>query len=174
MSGESSNFSEGSVDLFKIMMLAGSVIGIASVFFVWFSEEYLIVQFNYTGYDFFMKTHGYPEEGYFIYMPLIVLIASAASVAVSALAFTKHLRKAAVAGIALGAVVLISAGLYIFYPLSKIWFSSDGIDVFVPVKLMDYLGGGVFSAVLAGIFLCAGGIAILLLARGGIGAQKDG
>ncbi|MDR2699177.1 MAG: hypothetical protein LBB30_05845 [Candidatus Methanoplasma sp.] len=165
MSDESSNFAVGSADLFKIIMLAGSIVGIVSVFLLWFSMEFVIVQFNYSGYDLFMKTHGYPDEGYFIYMPLIVLSASAASVIVSVTVFTKHELKAAAAGIALGAAVLISVILYILYPLSKIWVSSPEADLIADMKLMDHMGGGAYSAIVAGIFLVAGSISVLLLRR---------
>jgi hypothetical protein len=165
MSGESSNFAAGSADLFKVIMLAGSIVGIASVFLLWLSMEFVIVQFNYSGYDLFMKAHGYPDEGYFIYMPLIVLLASVVSVIVSVIVFTKHELKAAAAGTALGATVLISASLYILYPLSKIRLSSTEADLIADINLMDHLGGGAYSAIAAGIFLVAGSISVLLLRR---------
>ncbi|MCL1810945.1 MAG: hypothetical protein FWG41_01815 [Methanomassiliicoccaceae archaeon] len=156
----------GSIELLKILMLTGAVVGIFSVFQPWFSMDFFVAQFDYNGFDFLLKSfdypEGYPGVGYYAYMPLIVLAASGIALAASLLTFTKRERKGAIAGIVLGAVMLVSTLLYIFYPLSKIVVSTPVVEVIADMKLMNYLGGGVYCALIASVFLVIGGAVILM------------
>jgi hypothetical protein len=107
-------------EILKIMTIAAAAVGVISVFMTWFSLDYVIIQFDYTGYEFFTKQHGYPDSGYFIYAPLVVLAASSAALISAVLSFVKHERKCSIGVLVTGLSVLISALLYAFYPESKI------------------------------------------------------
>ncbi|MDR3074659.1 MAG: hypothetical protein LBU30_01305 [Candidatus Methanoplasma sp.] len=165
MPDECQDFTRGSADLLKIMMLTGAAVGIFSVFQPWFSLDYGIVQFGYTGYDLFTRHYTYPDSGYFIYAPLVVLAASALSVIPSVLSFTKHEMRGAAGGIVSGIVILTSVSLYILYPESEIRVSSQVADLIGYIKLMDHADAGVYSAIIGGIFLIVGGMTLILHRR---------
>jgi len=177
MHNESPNFAAGSVELLKIMMLTGAIIGIISLFQMWLSMDYLIFRFDYVGYDFFLKglsgNEGY-SVGYYAYMPLVVFAASAASVIAAVLTFTKREKFGAAAGVIFGAVILTSTLLYIFYPRSTIMVSNDVAYLVSDMRLMDYLGTGVYSAIFAGIFLILGGTLVLAHRKVASQDQKSG
>ncbi|MDR0309853.1 MAG: hypothetical protein LBH88_03760, partial [Candidatus Methanoplasma sp.] len=103
-----------SADLLKIMMLTGSIIGMFSVFMAWVSLDVGIV-FENTGYELFTEGRGHAESGYFVYMPLAVLLMSILAMIPAALTFTRHRRKGAAAGAALGVAVLVSVIFYMLY-----------------------------------------------------------
>jgi hypothetical protein len=171
---EGPNFADGSVDLLKIMMLAGAAVGIISVFLVWFSWDPAAPWFNYTGYDLFMNAReNSPYSGLFSYMPLTILIASAVAAAASVLSFTKRERNGAIFGMVSGAAVLASALTYILYPLSMIKITEPGGGyIITDIRPMDYMDAGPYSALVAGAFLILGGAAVLLRARTGAGDQE--
>lgn len=162
----------------KTIMLIGSLVGVLSVFLWWFNLDYSLAQFNNAGLDFLLDSSGYPESypkiGYYAYMPLVVLIASAAAAVVSViLNFANYERKAAASGAALGAVVLVSALLYVFYPMSKIAVSASNAVLIADLKLSDHLDAGAYFAMIAGTVLILGGTLILLLQRkGNSGAER--
>jgi hypothetical protein len=159
---ESPEFSRGTVDLLKILMLTGAVIGIISVFRLWLDAGNYLFQFDYTGYDLFTKSKGYPDTGLFLYMPLAVLIASAAAIGTSILSFTRHEKIGAAAGMVLGAVVLTLTIFYVFYPESTMRLSSPTADMIAPIMMRDVFGEGIYSAVIASCFLIIGGLVILI------------
>ena len=172
---EENDFRMGSIELLKIMMLVGAGIGIVSVFMQWFSFEFLILHFDYSGYNFFAKSFGAPDSGYFLYMPLIVLIASAAAVAFSVLSFWKYEKIAAAAGIILGVIIFIAVLLYVLYPETTMLIIDNvsGAGRLGPITLGDNLGPGVFSSLIAGIFLLVGGSVILLNRKLTAGPEKE-
>ncbi|MCL1978638.1 MAG: hypothetical protein FWG60_00540 [Methanomassiliicoccaceae archaeon] len=176
MSDEGPNFAQGSAELLKIMMLVGAALGIFSVFMLWFSMDFVLVQFKYTGPDFLLKSFDYPDTypgvGYYAYMPWIVLFASAAAVGTSLLSFTKHERKGAAAGAALGVAMLAATLLYVFYPLSKMVVSAPGADLIAEIRLMKYLDAGVYCAVIAAVFLIVGGMIVFMIRKDGTGTQE--
>ena len=153
------------------MMLAGAIIGMVSVLMLWFSMDFILVRFDYSGLDFLLKSFDHPESypsvGYYAYMPWIVLAASAAAMVFSILSFTKHERKGAAAGTALGSVILAATFLYVFYPASRIALSTPAADMIADIKLMNYLDAGVYCALIAGMLLVIGGIIILQTRKDG-------
>ena len=174
MPGEKQTFGTDPSDLFRIVMLIGAVIGAVSLFQTWFSMDFVFFRIDYAGYDFYLRSLSYPSNfpsiGYYAYMPFAVFIASAAGVAVSALTFTKHWKKGAVAGFFLGCVIVISALLYVFYPVSEMAFSTPGFSIVWEIRLMDYLGSGAYSAVTAGILLLLGGLLLMVRKKAAPGA----
>ena len=163
MPQDSSEFSRGSIDLLKVLMLTGAVVGIISIFQLWIGVDYIFLQFNYPGYELFLRSREYPDSGYFLYLPLLVFIGSAVSVVVSILTFTKHEKKCAAAGLALGVFILVSALLFVFYPESRIMLSDNSGSYVSGVFLMrEIIGEGTYSAIAAGIFLIVGGAVILI------------
>jgi len=177
MPDESPSILVGSIELFKIIMLTGAIIGVLSVSQIWFGMDFAIIRFDYAGYDFVVKSLSYPESypgiGYYAYMPLAAFAASAISIVPSVLTFTKHEKKGALIGILLGLVILISVLLYVFYPESKIAVSSPSADMIANIKLMDHLGAGVYSAAVAGMLLITGGTIVLIHRKAVSGTQKD-
>ena len=175
MPDEGQDSAPRSVDIFKVIMLAGAVIGIVSVFLLWYSSDYSMFQLNYTGYDFFTKSHGHPDEGYFIYMPLVVLIASVLALVLSVLSFKAHEKKAAAAVAAAGAAALAAALLYATYPESFIWLSTpdETFNLIYDIKLMDNPGVGIYCAMAAGLFLIVGGAGALLRKKKQPDAQQE-
>jgi len=164
---ENSDFAKGSIELLKILMLTGAIVGIFSVFQLWFASGEGFQHIEYSGIDFFLRNHtyggrAYPDTGYFLYMPLIVLVASVAAVFIAALSFTKHEKKSAVAGIIVGALIVAAVLLYILYPEREIWMVNSAAIIAGPVLLRDSLGEGVYSAIIGGIFLIVGGLVILI------------
>ena len=177
MPDEGKESAQISVDIFKIIILTGAVVGIISVFLLWYAKEYYsLFELNYTGFDFFTKSHGHPDEGYFIYMPLAVLVASALAFISSVLSFIVHDKKVAAAAAALGAVILTAALLYATYPESMMWLcNADGeYNLIHEIRLMDNPGVGIYCAMAAGLFLIVGGAGALLRGRKKQGAQQDG
>jgi len=170
-------FSLGSTGLFKRMMLIGSVLGVVSVFQYWFCLDYVILRFDYTGYDFYVKSlsypAGYPGIGHYAYMPLIVLAGSASAAIASLLTFTKHEKKGAIAGTCLGAAIFISTLVYVFYPESKIVISTQSAVLINEMSLMDHLGPGVYSALIASAFLVLSGIIVLTHRKAVSDAQEE-
>ncbi len=162
MASDDQNFAAGSVDLLKIMMLTGAAIGIFSVFQLWFLDNYTFLPFEYTGFDFFMRNQPYPESGYFMYMPLVVLIAAAAAVIPALSTFVKREKEGAIAGASLGMVMLAAVVLYVTYPLTRLRFSNAAMIMEADIKLIDYIDAGVYSAITASVLLIVGGIVILL------------
>jgi hypothetical protein len=167
---ESSDFARGSIDLLKIMMLTGAVIGIYSVFQLWFTKNWGLVSFESSGLDFFLKNnsyggHAYPDTGYFLYMPLAVLISSIIAIPVSVLSFTKHEKKGAAAGIAVGVIIVASVLLYSFYPETEMMLANSKGIIVGDILLRDSLGEGVYSALIGGLFLIIGGMVILINRR---------
>lgn len=160
MSGDDEKFATGSIDLLKIMMLTGAIVGVICVWQVWLSADIGITQFVYTGYDLFAGTQEHPDSGYFIYVPLVVLLISIAAVATSVLTFTKYERKGAVASTILGACMLASTLSYMLYPESRIWLANADVIWVTDIRLMDYLDGGSYSALIASIFLILGGLIV--------------
>lgn len=164
MHDEGPNFATGSAELLKIMMLTGAIIGIISLFQTWFSMDHVMFRFDYTGYDLFLKSlsgnDGHPM-GHYGYIPSVIFAVSVISVIVSVLAFTKREKSGAAAGICLGAVILISAFVYIFCRKSIIMVPDDVAYLVGGVRLIDCLGIGVHSAIFAGIFLIIGGTLVL-------------
>ncbi|MCL2032377.1 MAG: hypothetical protein FWG96_03805 [Methanomassiliicoccaceae archaeon] len=176
MPDESTKFA-ADPDLFKIMMLIGAVMGIGSVFLAWFSLDMLVARFEYNGFDFYLKgldlPDGYPSAGYYAYMPLAVFAAAAISVIPAALSFTKRGKNGAAAATVLGAVMLAATLLYIFYPMSKMALISSGADLIADIRLMDYLGAGVYLAVIASMLLIIGGAIVMLRNKADAGVQKS-
>ncbi|MCL2510256.1 MAG: hypothetical protein FWF07_04165 [Methanomassiliicoccaceae archaeon] len=156
-------------DMLKVIMLAGAAIGLVSITLIWFTQDFTLFRFDYTGYDFYLKSVNYPETypkiGYYAYMPFIVLGASAIGIIASLLAFTKHENKGVIAGVIMGTAVLVASILYIFYPPAKMVFESSSILEIENIRLMDHLGMGVYSAIIASLLLIGGGLAILVLRR---------
>lgn len=153
----------GSKDILKILMLTGAIIGAVSIWQVWLSVgEGTMFQYIYSGYDLFTKRFGYPDTGYFIYMPLVVLLAAVPSIASSLLTFTKHERKSAVIGTFLGVVMLAASLLYIFYPESYIWLANDVSVWTTDLRIRDHLEGGAYSALIGSMFLIIGGVSVSL------------
>jgi hypothetical protein len=172
MFDEGHNIAEGSIEILKVMMLVGALVGIFSVSQFWFNLDFRFVQFDYTGYDFFMITHGQPDTGYFIYMPLAVIIVSVLAMIPSIMSFfSKYEKKGAIAGILMGVVILVAVLLFVFYPESQIWLSGTNADYVGEIRLRDSLGSGIYAAVVSGIFLILGGAVILLHRR--IRSEKD-
>jgi len=167
MPDEGQDSAQRSVDIFKVIMLTGAVIGIISVFLLWYAKDYGIFDISYTGYDFFTKSHGHPDEGYFIYMPLVVLLASALALAPFVFSFTAYEKKAAAAAAVIGAVILVAALLYVTYPESQMWLCTPdgGVNWINKIRLMDNPGAGIYCAMAAGLFLIAGGAGVLLRRR---------
>lgn len=165
MPDDTSDLDIGSPDILKVLMLTGAVVGVISVFQVWLYAGFLSIEFSYTGYELFMKSHEYPNTGYFIYMPLVVLILSISAGIASLFVFTKHERKGAAAGTILGAGMVVATLLYMFYPTSTIWLSgAKGIWI-ADIKVMDYLDAGAYSALIAGLFIIIGGAIVLAKGR---------
>ena len=136
MPDDSPDLTRGSIDLFKIMMLTGAAIGIFSVFQLWISTGSGFTLIEYSGYELFTKAKVYPDEGYFLYLPLMVLILSAAAVGVSILSFTKHERIGAAAGSILGIMIVISTLLFVLYPESTMTLRNDVVIIVGEVKLI--------------------------------------
>lgn len=177
MPDEKSNFALGNFGLFKIVILTGAIIGMASLPQFWFSLDYVFTRFDYAGYDFFLKNlnspGGYQGFGYYAYMPFAVFAASAAAIAASVLTFTKYEKNGAIAGVSLGMVMLVSTLLYVFYPKSKIAIYNSAVSITSEIKLMDHLGSGVILAVAASILVIAGGVFILMQRRAAAGGLKE-
>ncbi|MCL2317592.1 MAG: hypothetical protein FWC44_01935 [Methanomassiliicoccaceae archaeon] len=161
---EEEDLRKGSIELLKIMMVIGAGIGIVSVFLQWFHFQYVILNFDYSGYNFFAKSFGAPESGYFLYMPLVVLISSSAALVLSILSFRKYEKIAAAAGIILGLLIFAAVLLYVLYPETTMLIIDNvsGAGRIGPIKLGENLGPGVYSALVAGTFIFVGGLAILL------------
>ena len=166
MPEEESNFARGSIELLKILMLTGALVGIYSIFQLWFSANSGTMLFDYNGFDLFTKSSAFHGQGhYFVYLPLAVLISSAIAVVASVLSFTKHERMGAVAGIILGAVIVVVVLQYIYHPQSEMWVESSnmpGSAMVTSIPLGDFLGEGIYSALIGGIFLVVGGLIILI------------
>jgi len=170
MPDESPIFSSDQIELFKIIMLVGAVIGILSVFQSWFSMNFIVFSFDYAGYDFYLKSldqpDSYPDVGYYAYMPLIVLAAAVPAAAFSALSFfIRYEKKGVILATVLAVVMLVSTLIYVFYPESQMVISNSSAVVINEMRPLDYLGGGVYAAGIACTFLILGGTLIMLRHR---------
>ena len=179
MPDEGSTFLSDRAGLFKILMLTGAVIGVLSVFMSWFSIDYVFFRFDYAGYDFYLKSFDYPDNypgiGYYAYMPFIVLGSSILAAVFSVLSFfTRYEKKGAILATVLGMVMLVSTLLYVFYPESNIVISNSSAVIINEMRLLDHLGGGVYSAFIACMFLILGGILILVFrGRSGLDPKAE-
>lgn len=181
MPNEVSDFARGSMELLKILMLTGALVGVYSIFQLWFTMSSGMLQFDYTGLDFFARGGLFHGEGYsgatsFTYLPLAVFVLSLLAVPVSVLSFTKHERKSAVSGVIIGAVTVAAVLMYIFYPVSTMWFESSntpGSVMLTSIPLRDFLGEGVYSALIGGIFILTGGLVTLINRKIGALLKKE-
>jgi len=157
------------VNILKIVILAGAVIGLLSLFLAWFSTEFLWYRIDYAGYDFYFKglehPPPYPAVGYYAYMPFVVFAAAAAAAVCAVFAIIRKNGRTAVLCLLLGIIMIVAVILYITFPESLMVFSAGDVGLVTDIKLSEYLSAGFYFAAAGSILVISGGAALLLYGK---------
>ena len=169
MPDEGPKRSAGPVRPLIILMMIGAIIGMLSVFFAWFTVEFLIFRISYAGHDFLLRSFDYPDPfrgvGYYAYVPFVIVAGSALAFFSLMFSLQSGSKKGAIFALVLGAVMLVSAVLYSTYPKSLMMFTSADANLVTEIRLMDHLDIGFYLAVIGSIILIVGGVIILLYTK---------
>jgi len=156
----------GTMEKLKIMMLAGALMGVISLFLPWFSVYLFHTHFIYAGLDFYFKSHSipptYPEIGYYAFMPWIVFAASAIVVVIVLVTLFIPNRKANLIATSLGPVAMFAVFLYLLYPKSLMTISASVYVLIVEYRLVEHLGYGVYVALIGGFVVLLAGLGIIM------------
>ncbi|MDR0887564.1 MAG: hypothetical protein LBM39_00050 [Candidatus Methanoplasma sp.] len=142
------------------MIVIGSIVGIASVFTVWFAGDLSIFNMQYTGWEM----SGSPDADYYKWMPLIVLVSSVAALASGILSFFRK-REGGIIASLLGAVILLAVLAYVLYSSTLLYLPDMAVTAVSPMWLYEYAGIGIWLVIVAAILLIVGG-SLLAVAEG--------
>ena len=157
----------GTIEKLKIMMLAGALMGVISLFLPWFSIVLFHTNFVYAGLDFYFKSHSipptYPDIGYYAFMPWIVFAASAAVMVIALVMLFIPNRKANLLATSLGPVAMFAVFLYLLYPKTLMTISASVYVLIVEYRLVEHLGYGVYVALIGGFLVLLAGLGIIMI-----------
>lgn len=134
--------------IYSVIALVGALIGIIGIFVVWMEYEFLFIEVTRTGWEFITNSLDNPDfslDGYVKWTPLIVLVFSVIGLIVALLGIARPGRSGGIGAAVSGIFVLLGAILFILY-------SDNGF------KMSEYIGMGVYLAVIAGVILLIFGI----------------
>ncbi len=132
--------------IYSIIVLIGAIIGIAGIFLAWFQADVMVTTISSSGWDIIQNAIDKGDfdlsDGYYRWMPLIVLVFAVIAALNSLVSIARPGRTGGIIAVISGLLMIIAAILFITYSetdLGVTWF-----------KMSDYLGVGVYLAIVAG------------------------
>jgi hypothetical protein len=130
--------------LSSILIMVGGLLGLLSVFMAWFEISIGWVTVSMSGWEIIRESVDGMDGGYVQWTPLIVMIFSVIALLIGLSTLVKPHKAAGMGALVSGILVLIGAILFYTY--------TEKVGL-VTLRMSDYLGTGVYLAIVAGIII---------------------